>query len=184
MQQMNPVSRRYAEAFAELTLALSDAERQQVRQQLTALSQAIGSSPDLENVLQNPAIRPESRRKVLDALLKELGAHDSVARFVRLIAERGRADVLRDIIFQYCALDDARQGVVHGKLTSAAELPDQAVDKIKRALEKRTGKKVDLEVLVDPELIGGVRAEVGSMVFDGTIRSELERLRETLEATQ
>ncbi|MEO1336576.1 MAG: F0F1 ATP synthase subunit delta, partial [Myxococcota bacterium] len=78
------------------------------------------------------------------------------------------------------ALVDEKMNRATGTIRTAAELDEATQEQLKRALEKRTGKQLDLDVVIDPSLIGGVRAEVGTLVFDGTIKSELEKLRETL----
>ena len=78
-------------------------------------------------------------------------------------------------------LADKRAGRVQARVVSAVEMTEGSIDQLRRALERRTGKKIEMNVEVDPSLIGGIRAEVGSFVLDGTIRTELERLRFALE---
>ncbi|MGF1510649.1 MAG: ATP synthase F1 subunit delta [Myxococcota bacterium] len=178
----HPVARRYAEAMAELTAPLAEDEKRAVREQLVGLREAIEGSFDLRNVLSNPSIDGQARAKVLEAVLQTLDIEGVVRRFVGLISDRGRSELLGSIVSAYESMDDERLGVERGRLTSAIELGPDMVEKIRRALEKRTGKRIELSLVVDPEVIGGVRAEVGSMVFDGTIRSELDRMRDQLEA--
>lgn len=176
-------AKRYAEALADLTQELTAEERAQIREQLESLTEAARASTDLTHVLANPSVSPTERTSVLEALVKQMNAHDLTRRFLMLLADRGRLGELDEVVAAYAKLDDARMGVTEGKLTTAVELPEAEVSKIREALEQRMGKQVQLTVTVDPAVLGGIRTEVGSMVFDGTLRSELDRLRERLEQT-
>jgi F-type H+-transporting ATPase subunit delta len=178
------VGRRYAEALADLTKPLSEDDRVRVRGDLEALRDAVRGSSDLDHVFANPSMGGEQRKAVLDAVLEALEAHDLTRRFVSLLSERSRLPELDAIVASYCAIDDERMGRREGRVVSAVELPGEAVQQIRRALEERIGGSIELTVTVDPSLIGGVRAEVGSMVFDGSIRAELDRLRERLSKPQ
>ncbi|MEM1022876.1 MAG: ATP synthase F1 subunit delta [Myxococcota bacterium] len=176
----NTVGRRYAEALADLTHDLSEEERANIRGDLEALREAVRTSTDLGHVFANPSMGGDQRQAVLDAILEAMKVHTLSRRFVGLLSERGRLPELEAVVASYCALDDARLGRREGRIVSATELPEEAVQKIRKALEERVGGSIELTVTVDPALIGGVRAEVGSMVFDGSIRAELDRLGERL----
>jgi len=180
MSITSTVGRRYAEALADLTEPMSEDDRARVRGDLEALRDAVKSSTDLTHVFANPSMGGEQRKAVLDALLEAMKAKDLTRRFVGLLSDRSRLADLEAIVASYAKLDDERIGRREGRIVSAVELPDEAVQQIRRALEARVGGSIELTVTVDPALIGGVRAEVGSMVFDGSIRAELERLRERL----
>jgi len=115
------------------------------------------------------------------AVLVKLGASELTQRFLALVAERDRLAEVGGIARAVRQMADERAGRVRAKVESATALAADAQSNLKRALEKRTGKKVDLDVVVDPELLGGLRATIGSTVFDGTLRSQLARLSESLE---
>lgn len=176
------VSRRYAEALADVAETMSDEERTKVRQELKGFREAVHESFDLSNLLHNPSVPAGARMEVLGAVLAKMNLSESTSRFLRVLAERGRMGLLDEVVDAYEKLDDERSGVVRARITSASELSAESLKALTEALEARTGRRLDVEVSVDPELIGGLRAQVGSMVFDGSVRSELERLRERLQA--
>lgn len=176
------VSRRYAEALADVTASMSSEERTNVRNQLRAVKQAVAESFDLANLLHNPSISSEDRLRVLSTVADHLGLGDITSRFVRLLAERGRMGHFDEIVAAYEKLDDERSGLLRARVTSATELGPEAVERLTHALRKRTGHDLEVEVEVDPSLIGGLRCQVGTLVFDGSLRSELDRLRDRLQA--
>lgn len=176
------VPKRYAEALADVAQSLSSEERTRVREELRGFRQATHESFDLANLLRNPSVSSGDRLEALGAVLTKLGLSDTTSRFLRLLTDRGRMPVFDDIVEAYERIDDARSGVVRARITSATELSTEELGRVTKALQDRTGLALDVEVEVDPELIGGLRAQVGSMVFDGSVRSELERLRERLQS--
>ncbi|MEL6188666.1 MAG: ATP synthase F1 subunit delta, partial [Myxococcota bacterium] len=135
---------------------------------------------DLRNALENPSYSSEERLSVLDAVSGQLELSPRVKNFARLVVERGRAEELTEMSETFASLLDERTGRTRALITSAQPLEEAEADRIREALEKRTGKTIEVELAVDPALIGGVRAEVGTIVFDGTIRAELDKLREQL----
>lgn len=177
----NDVSKRYAEALAEVTASFDTAERTRVREELRGFRSAVHESFDLANLLHNPSVASGDRLEVLTAVLTKLGVSDTTSRFLRLLTERGRMPLLDGIVEAYERIDDARAGIVRARITSASELAPETLQRVTAALEARTGRKLDVQVDVDPELIGGLRAQVGSLVFDASVRSELHRLRERLQ---
>jgi F-type H+-transporting ATPase subunit delta len=182
MSLASAAARRYAEAFVETAAEKGDETLQSVRQELSAFAAAVDEVFDLSNLLMNPAVTADERVKVLDRVMEEVGLSDLTKRFLHLLAEKDRINEIREIAHVYDQLADARTGRVQAEITSAIELSDATTDQLRRALEKRTGKKIEMNVSVDESLIGGIKAQVGSFVFDGTIRSELDRLRDSLEA--
>lgn len=171
-------SRRYAEALVQASG--TDEELELYKNELLAFKTAIADSPDLRNVLLNPIFTTEDRDGVLAAIMKSLDLSEKMQRFLVLLTERDRMDAVEEIADVFRTLADQRAGRVLAHVESAAPLSEDAQSQLKRALEKKTGKKIELEVTVDQSLIGGIRTQVGSQVFDGTIRSELDRLKNTL----
>lgn len=174
-------AKRYAEALLEAVW--SKGSQGEVSSELEALCSAIEGSSDLENALQNPSYGSEERLKLVEAVANKLSLSKPTTNFVRLVVERGRAAELRLMATLFGKLVDEREGRVVARLESAVTLSNASLKSLQRALEQKTGKKVVLQASVDPSLIGGVRAEVGSVVFDGTVRAELERLREQLASS-
>ncbi len=173
-------SRRYAEALVEASVAEDTDRLGEVRRELAGFAQTVREAPDLKNALLNPVFTSNERSQVLDQTMARLNLSKTVQNFLKLVAEKGRMPELDDIHEAFSDLADARQGKVRATVTSAAELQDTAVDQLKRALERKTGKTIDLSREIDPALIGGVRVQIGSLVFDGTIQRQLENLQETL----
>lgn len=180
MALVSQASRRYAEAVVESALTEGDAALETLVEELSALSGALSVNTDLVHVLMNPAFSTEERVKVLDALMAHLKLSDRTQRFLRLLSDKGRIHELQGIAEAVQAIADDRAGRTTAYVETATELSAAATDQLKRALEKRTGKKLALEVSINPELIGGIRARVGTFLLDGSIQTELSRLREKL----
>jgi F-type H+-transporting ATPase subunit delta len=108
------------------------------------------------------------------------GADDAVVNFVRLIAEKGRAAELADIVVEFDALVAAEQRILDVELTTAHELSDEEFDGILKQIESASGRTVQAERKVDPDLIGGIVLQAGSMRLDASVRGRLERLRHDL----
>ena len=121
---------------------------------------------------------------MLKALVTRLALSPSTTRFLDLVAERHRFDLLIDIGREVRRLADEKAQRLRAQVDTAAPLTPDAEAALKKALEQRTGKSVELVINVDPTLLGGLRAKVGSVILDGTIRSQLTALRETLLRTQ
>jgi F-type H+-transporting ATPase subunit delta len=172
-------ARRYAEALLEAT-PRDDLAR--ARDDLARFAATVDATFDLRNVLLNPAFGEDERARVLDRVMDHLALGEVTRRFLRLVLERDRMLEVAAIAESFRKLADDRAGRIRAEVRSAGELTPTAAEQLRAALERRTGKKVDLAVTVDPELIGGLRAQVGSLVFDGTLRAELQRLRATLTA--
>jgi len=175
---MSLLSRRYATAFVETAVAAKTLDT--AARELEAFARAF-ELKDVAVALTNPGYPLEQRLAMQKAVLVKLGASELTQRFLALVAERDRLAEVGGIARAVRQMADERAGRVRAKVESATALAADAQSNLKRALEKRTGKKVDLDVVVDPELLGGLRATIGSTVFDGTLRSQLARLSESLE---
>lgn len=180
MALVSQASRRYAEAVVESALADGEDALSTLVEELSALAGALGVNSDLSQVLMNPAFSTEERANVLDALMSHFHLSGRTQRFLHLLSDKGRIQELGDIADAVSEIADTRAGRTTAYVETAAELSPTAVEQLKRALEKRTGKKLDLELTLNPALIGGLRARVGSFLLDGSIQTELTRLREKL----
>lgn len=183
MPMESPASRRYAEALLEACTKEQVQDLPPVRDELSRFAAMTEESFDLQNVLSNPVIGQDERSAVLDRVMEHMKLSELVRRFLRLVVEKDRMAEITHIAEAFRRLADARAGKVRAYVESAADLSPTASEQLRRALEKRTGKKVEMEITVDPSLIGGLRARVGSLVFDGTIKAELQRLQGRLRAT-
>ncbi len=172
------VARRYARALFGIGVDAGTFEA--LGQEIGDLASLWTSSADLRELLENPVFRPDEKRKVLEQVLPRVAPTGEVRRLALLLLERRRIMLLPAIASAYRDLADAHTGRVRARVTSAEPLTPAAADRVRRALEERTGKKVIVENAVDPSLIGGVVAQVGDLVLDGSVRTQLADLRSKL----
>jgi len=171
------VARRYAKAIFEL--AREAKQLQPVADELGRLA-ALASEPTVLEVLKSPTLSLDNRAKLADTLVRELSLSPQVANLVRLLGQQHRLGELAGIREQFQSLLDLELGRVRVTIRSARPLEPKQQDAIIAAFKKRTGKEVIPTVTVDPDLLGGVQVEVGGQVFDGTVRTQLDRLAHEL----
>lgn len=177
MPQKSAASRRYALALVESVTHAKDISLDEALGQLSLFNDAVEKSFDLKNALLNPAFTRDERDKLVTAVLGHLKLSPRLQAFVRIVVEARRMGELSEITETFRDLADERRGRRRAVVQSAAPLSPEATERLRQALERKTGHSIDIEVQVDPSLIGGLRTRVGSMVFDGTIRAELDNLR-------
>ena len=180
MARASAASKRYADALVESIVAEDEGQLSRVVEEVGSVAGAVEMSRDLEHVLMNPAFSDDEKSTVLTAILDHLGVSERTRRFLALVAEKGRLADLSGIAEHLEQLAEDRAGRLTAVIETAAALNAAALDQLRKALEKRTGRSIEMEVRVDPDLIGGLRARVGTYVLDGTIRSELDRLKARL----
>ena len=172
------VARRYARALFHIGVDAGTVEA--LGQELGDLAVLFQQSAELRQALVNPVFKPSEKRAILDRLLPRVTPSPIVQRFAALLLERGRIALLPALSRAYRELSDAHAGRVRAVVTSAVPLSPGDLERVRRSLERRTKKKVMLEAEVDPGLIGGLVARVGDLVLDGSVRSQLETLRDKL----
>lgn len=173
------VASRYAAALADA--ALDEGKAEGVRGDLAAFVAAFDESPELRNVLETPSVAPELKRKIVDELAKRMGLGTAVRNFVFLLVDHRRTEMLREIQQAFHQALNARLGIADADVTSARELSAVERQELTAALERRTGKKIEARFHRDASLLGGAVVRVGSVVYDGSVREQLTRLREQLE---
>ena len=166
----------YARALFEAAQAQGriDVARDQVAQ----LADALEATPELEAFLANPQLDPGAKADVLDEVTT--GADPVVRNFVRVVAAKGRAGQLRTIADEFEAIVDAEQGRLKVELTTAYELAEDEARAIVAKIEQSSGRTVEASRAVDPDLIGGMILQAGSLRVDASVRGRLERLRRDL----
>lgn len=142
------------------------------------LRDAVTSVEELGALLENPEVDSRMKADVLARVAE--GSDEAVVNFVRLIAEKGRAGELPEIVDELDALVAAEQRVLDVELTTAHELTDEEFGRILGRIEQASGRKVQAERRVDPDLIGGIVLQAGSLRLDASVRGRLERLRHDL----
>ncbi|RDI75385.1 ATP synthase F1, delta subunit [Gaiella occulta] len=145
---------------------------------LGAFAEAVASSPELAAFLANPQVDRSAKASVLGELAE--GAEELVRNFLRLIAEKGRSGQIPAIHAELQALVDQAQGRVAVELTTAFELSDDEAAAIVKQIENASGRTVEATRKVDPELVGGLILQAGSLRVDASVRGRLERLRHEL----
>jgi len=153
-----------------------------VREELEDVVAALDDVPELAALLENPEIESRVKAGVLDQVLG--GADELVRNFIRLVVEKGRAGEVREIAAEFEALVAEQQRILDVELTTATALSDQEFGRILGRIEAASGRKVQAKRSVDPDLIGGIVLQAGSMRLDASIRGWLERLRQQLSTTR
>ena len=173
---MAVAERLYAKALFE---AAEDSGRvDAVQRDLSDFADAVEASPELSAFLTNPQVDPAAKVGVLGELSE--GSDELVHNFLRLIAAKGRAGQIPGIRDEFQALVDRAQGRVAVELTTAFELSDDEAASIVAQIEQSSGRKVEATRKVDPELVGGMILQAGSLRVDASVRGRLERLRHEL----
>ncbi len=173
------VSRRYAKAL--ILIGQEDGRAEQYNAELESVVGLFNSQKDFETALTNPLYNKNDRKRVLQAVLAATDLSAIMKSFLTLLFDKGRIGFLREIASYYKDLADELKGVVKASIVSAAALSSDAVAKIKEALSKKVGKNIVLKVEQDPSLIGGVVTKIGDLVLDGSVKTQLMNLRETLK---
>ncbi len=173
---MAVAERLYAKALFE---AAEDSGRvDAVQRDLGEFADAVEASPELSAFLANPQVDPAAKVGVLGELSD--GSDELVHNFLRLIAAKGRSGQIPGIRDEFQALVDRAQGRVAVELTTAFELSDDEAAAIVAQIEQSSGRKVEATRKVDPELVGGMILQAGSLRVDASVRGRLERLRHEL----
>jgi F-type H+-transporting ATPase subunit delta len=169
---------RYAKALLEVAVRESDPA--QVERDLTSIAEAFAGHAELHRALTSPTTPQAARVSIVKALGERLGVQLPVGRLLTMLADRGRLELLPDLLAVYRERLLAHSNIVQGSVTSATPLAPAMLQALEARLSGLTGKKVQLEASVDPALIGGVVTRIGSIVYDGSIRTQLAKMRQQL----
>lgn len=169
---------RYARAL--LDVGLRESDPQKIERDLTSFANAVNASPELKRALTSPRIPAATRRAIVEAVSRQIGMDGPPAKLLGMLADRGRLELYNELLEVYRERLLAHQGIVRGSVTSAAPLAPEKVAALERSLSAAAGKHVQLDTAVDPDLIGGVVARIGSTVYDGSVRTQLQKIRQQL----
>jgi F-type H+-transporting ATPase subunit delta len=173
------IARRYAKAL--LLIGKEDGQTEKYRQELGKFVQILDREKQLADTIANPLYNYGERERVLREVLGKLSLTKAMSSFLMLLFKKGRIGFISSINEFYQMLADEVKGVARASLISASELSAETIDKIRSALSKKTGKKVVLEVNQDPGLIGGIITRIGDLVLDGSIKTQLLNMKESLK---
>jgi F-type H+-transporting ATPase subunit delta len=167
---------RYANALFEL--ALDDKAVDAVKQDLEQFDALVADSTDLNRLVRSPVFGADEQLKALSAILAKAGITGLAANFLRVITSNRRLFAVRDMIRAYRVLVARHKGEVSAQITVAEQLSDKNLDALKSALKSVTGgKEIDLDVKVEPAIIGGLIVKVGSRMVDSSLRTKLNAIK-------
>jgi len=175
---LSVADRVYARALYDA--ALEHGNVRDVQEQLAAVAEAVAEVPELRSLVGNPQLDPGSKAAVLEAAVGE--PDELVSNFLRLVAEKGRAGSIEGIRAAFDELVARAEGQLTVTLTTAYELSDEEAKDIVERIEKASGRKVEAVRKVDPDLIGGIVLQAGSLRADASVRGRLDRLALELSA--
>jgi F-type H+-transporting ATPase subunit delta len=178
---MASVASTYARAFADVVLSAHlDADRSIA--ELRAIASLLKESTDLRRVWENPAVPAEQKRRLLDVIVERDGISRQVRNVVAVLIDHRRIHFLEPIITQLEKELDARLGFAEAQITSARPLGDAEKHEFETQVGKLTGKKVRARYGQDASLLGGAVVRLGSTIYDGSVKGQLERLKEAISS--
>ena len=178
---MASVAMRYARAFADVVVDLK-LDSQQVRDEVRALAELVRGSADLRHVWESPAVKHTEKIGLLDAVAERAGFQTPVRNLMAVLIEHGRTAALSAIARQFEMELDRRLGFVEADITSARDLSDPERSALEAQIVHLTGHKVRARYALDKELLGGALVRIGSMIYDGSLRGQLRRIKAQLSA--
>ena len=178
---MSAVGRRYAKALLELAKEAGQVDS--VLAELRAVDDAWQQSPELRQLIHNPAVPQDAIKAAFAALLDKLGASLLLKNTMGVLADHSRLVNFPEVVAAFSALAEAETGTTQAEVVTAKAMPEAYYTQLQKKLEKLTGTQVVLTKKEDPSIIAGVVTRVGDRVFDGSVRNRLDELKEELLAT-
>lgn len=176
------VARRYATALADV-VANSD-ETNSVRNELKIWESTISANGDLQTAFSNPSISQANKEKVLENLIEKTQPTKTTANFLRVLLRNTRLTEIGEINQKFSSILEERSGTISAQITSARPLSENEKAEMQSNLSKLTGKNVSLTFNADETLIGGVVTRIGSTVYDGSVKTQLEELKQQMIGKQ
>jgi F-type H+-transporting ATPase subunit delta len=173
------ISKRYAKAL--LGIGQEDGKYEAYGNSLKDFVGFCGANDEFFRVVANQIFSVEERKRVLDLVLGGSGFAPIIQNFLRLLLDKNRIGAVKEISEHYGKLTDDLTGITRAQVMTAWPMKDQAVLKIKKALEGISTGEVKIEVKDDAALIGGIVVKIGDLVLDGSVRAQLEGLKESLK---
>lgn len=176
---MAAVAGRYARAFVDVVAAHKIAPEKAIAE-LSEVAELILGSPDLRHVLQNPAVEHAQKLGLLDVIIKRMGASQMLRNFVAVLVDHKRIGQIGEIFALFKQEQDRRMGIAEAQISSFRALTEAERMALEKQLTAVTGKTVRATYSEDPALLGGALVRVGSTIYDGSIRGQLQRIREQI----
>lgn len=172
------VARRYAAALADVVIKTNETDA--VKTELKTWQEMIGSNADLQSAFGSPAISQASKEKVLESLIAKTQPTKTTANFLRVLLRNSRLTEIGEINEKLASVLEERSGVISAQVTSARPLSEGEKTEMQTNLTKLSGKNINLKFEIDETLIGGVVTRIGSTVYDGSVKTQLEELKAQL----
>jgi len=172
------VARRYASALADVVLERGEAH--EVQSELSAWNEMLQANANLREVFANPTIPLDQKRGLLNKLIDRTKPRPTTANFLKVLLQNQRLTELGEINRKFAQILDERAGMIAATVTAARAVPEDAQAKLHNTLATLTGKKVRINFATDPEIIGGLVTRIGSTVYDGSVRSQLQQIKERM----
>jgi len=169
----NIVAKRYADALFQLGEEKNTLET--LKNDLIVVKEVFSNNKQLDTFLAHPSVGNEKKQQVLDKAFD--GLHVDVLHTLKLLLERGRTGIVSSIVDDFIQLVNDKKGIAEAKVYSVRELSALERDKLKQTFAKRFNKKdIHLINIVDPEILGGIKVQVGNTIFDGSLKRKLKRM--------
>ena len=172
------VARRYASALAEVVSERGEAA--EVQAELGVWEQMLQSTPSLVEVFRNPTIALDQKRAVLNQLIERARPRQTTANFLKVLLQNQRLTDLGEINRKLTDVLDERAGMIAATVTTARAVPESSQQQLQTTLTRLTGRKVRLNFATDDDLVGGIVTRVGSTVYDGSVRNQLQQIKERM----
>jgi F-type H+-transporting ATPase subunit delta len=172
------VARRYASALADVVLDRGEAK--EVQHELEQWNDLLRGNANLQEVFRNPTIALDQKRAVLNKLIERARPRPTTANFLKVLLQNQRLTELSEINRKFAEILDQRAGMVAATVTTARPVPENSRRNLRETLASLTKKKVRVDFEQDPELIGGMVTRIGSTVYDGSVRNQLQQIKERM----
>ncbi|MFN8059459.1 MAG: ATP synthase F1 subunit delta [Vicinamibacterales bacterium] len=165
---------------ALLSVCLSEGDPERAARELAGFAELAAEHPSLASTMSNPAVASDAKRAIVVELCERMGFQPVVRNLLAHLGSEGSFGLLRSLVTDYQARLREHQQTVDAEVTTAVPLTGDRAQALLRSLSEATGKKVTMTTTVDPAILGGVVARVGSVIYDGSVARQLERIREDL----
>jgi F-type H+-transporting ATPase subunit delta len=170
---------RYARAL--LDVVSRDGNPEQIEQELIAFAALVERTPQLRKSFASPAVPTKAKRRIIEEIISRMQLSKPVANLLLMLADGERLALVANLAPTYSEALRGHRNVIQAEVTTAAPLPADQLTQFEQRLSQATGSKVTMTTRVDPALIGGAIARVGSVVYDGSVATKLQKMRERLE---
>jgi F-type H+-transporting ATPase subunit delta len=172
------IALNYATAFIETLKSAEDIQK--AGDDLDTFASVLRDLRALPRVLEHPGLSLERRHEILDEVLKKLAPHPMSKKFLRLVVDKGRLSAMSEIARTFSQLRDQKLGTAQAEVISAKPIPKSHHAEWEQAVAEKAGREVRLKFSTDPDLLGGAVVRIGDVVYDGSIRKQIARIRRAL----